>query len=133
MFVSMGSGEKEQHEHSGLLEAVANSHIEESTCEEILVQFLKDHKIEKDICPMAGANVPLQRAFLQEHMPNLVEYFSRVYIDVGVVRELCRRWNPTVFLSVPEKKLNHRSLHDILESIAELHFYYRKFLNCCIE
>lgn len=34
-----------------------------------------------------------------------------------------RRWNPSVHAAAPRKKLNHRALDDIKESIKELAHY----------
>ena len=44
-------------------------------------------------------------------------------VDVSTVKELVKRWSPEVAKGAPEKKLNHRALDDIRESIEELRYY----------
>ena len=44
-------------------------------------------------------------------------------VDVSTVKELTKRWAPEAAKGAPEKKLNHRALDDIRESIAELRYY----------
>ena len=44
-------------------------------------------------------------------------------MDVSTVKELVKRWAPEVARGAPEKKLNHRALDDIRESIEELRYY----------
>lgn len=61
-------------------------------------------------------------------MPKVDDYLHYRIIDVSTVKELCRRWNHGVYKKAPEKKLTHRSLQDIVESVAELKFYKHNFL-----
>jgi oligoribonuclease len=42
------------------------------------------------------------------------------------VKELVKRWYPGDFSRQPKKKLSHRALDDILESIEELKYYRRE-------
>ena len=48
-------------------------------------------------------------------------------IDVTTIKQLCQRWNNSVFRARPKKKGAHLALDDILESIEELKFYKKKF------
>jgi oligoribonuclease len=48
-------------------------------------------------------------------------------IDVSTIKELCRRWNPEVYKTIPKKGFTHRALQDIQESIEELKFYQNSF------
>lgn len=56
-------------------------------------------------------------------MPNLDKFLHYRIVDVSSVRLLCENLNPTLFKQKPKKKLNHRALDDIIESIEELKFY----------
>ena len=47
-------------------------------------------------------------------------------VDVSTVKELVKRWYPGDFSRQPKKKLSHRALDDILESIEELKYYRRE-------
>ena len=63
--------------------------------------------------------------FLQQQMPELVDYLHYRIIDVSSVKELAKRWFPSSYYSAPAKTGNHRALGDILDSIAELAYYRR--------
>lgn len=67
----------------------------------------------------------MDRMFMKTYMPRLDQYLHYRIIDVSTVKELCKRWNKQLFSSVPEKKLVHRGLDDIKESVAELKYYQR--------
>jgi oligoribonuclease len=44
-------------------------------------------------------------------------------VDVSSVKELVRRWYPSIRAERPKKLGAHRALDDIRESVAELRFY----------
>jgi oligoribonuclease len=54
-------------------------------------------------------------------MPTLEEFLHYRNIDVSTVKELVRRWYPS--LPIYEKGKTHRALKDIKESINELRYY----------
>jgi len=39
------------------------------------------------------------------------------------VKELARRWQPSVYEGAPAKAVGHRALDDIIESLEELRWY----------
>ena len=59
-------------------------------------------------------------------MPGLYEFLHYRIIDVSTIKELTKRWFPT--LEMFKKKLSHRALDDIVESIEELKYYQDKLL-----
>lgn len=63
---------------------------------------------------------------MYRYMPTLVEYFHYRNLDVSTLKELKRRWAPS--LPSFEKKAGHLALADINESIAELEHYRTHFL-----
>ncbi len=65
--------------------------------------------------------------FLTKYMPNLMRHLHYRVIDVSTVKELAMRWDPDLLNSAPKKKLTHRALDDINESIEELKFYKKNF------
>lgn len=69
----------------------------------------------------------MDRLFLREFMPKVDDYLHYRIIDVSTIKELCKRWQPNVFWTQPQKQLKHRSLDDIKESIQELR-YYKEYL-----
>ncbi|TNV78945.1 hypothetical protein FGO68_gene3211 [Halteria grandinella] len=54
-------------------------------------------------------------------MPNLYNFLHYRIVDVSTVKELAKRWFPS--LPAMPKKLSHRALDDIEESIEELKYY----------
>lgn len=63
--------------------------------------------------------------FIMKDMPSLYEFFHYRVVDVSTIKELAFRWYPQ--LPYYKKKLAHRALGDIEESIEELK-YLRKHL-----
>lgn len=91
-----------------------------------MLDFLQAHVKHRE-CPLAGNTIYMDRAFLMEYMPRVDQYLHYRLIDVSTCKELCKRWNPSLFAKVPRKQLVHRGLEDILESIEELK-YYRQYM-----
>lgn len=67
----------------------------------------------------------MDRVFIQKEMPKVGEHFHYRTVDVSTIKELVRRWYPHEFSEIPEKKMAHRSIDDILESIEELKYYQK--------
>ncbi|CAL1528101.1 unnamed protein product [Lymnaea stagnalis] len=112
----------QQHGQSGLTEAVKKSHITTDRAEQMVLDFLKLHT-EKGQCPLGGSSVGIDKQFIAKYMPKLAEHFHYRIIDVSSIKELCRRWYPGILEKAPDKKLSHRALDDIMESVEELKFY----------
>jgi oligoribonuclease len=55
-------------------------------------------------------------------MPQLERFFHYRNLDVSTLKELARRWAPTVSAGVT-KESKHLALDDIRDSIAELKHY----------
>jgi len=75
---------------------------------------------------LAGNSVHADRAFLSLYMPELVRHLHYRIVDVSSIKELCRRWYP----SIAYQRTNglqivnsHRALDDIKGSITELKYY----------
>ncbi|XP_037051757.1 probable oligoribonuclease isoform X2 [Bradysia coprophila] len=114
------------HTQTGLLELCKTSKITEEAAEKELMSFLRQHVKEK-ASPLAGNSVYMDRLFLKEYMPKIDDYLHYRIIDVSTCKELCKRWNGSIFAKAPEKKLVHRGMDDIKESIEELK-YYKRFM-----
>ena len=116
------------HGASGLTDRVRASDISVSVAEEETIAFLKP-LIDTGLSPMCGNTVSQDRRFLIKYMPRLHEYFSYRHIDVSTLKELAKRWRPSIYENQPEKSTTHRALDDIRESIAELEYYRGSFIN----
>lgn len=83
--------------------------------------------VEEKKAPLAGNTIYMDRMFLRKYFPRFDDYLHYRIIDVSTVKELCGRWNRKVYSSAPRKKLLHRAIDDIHESILELRHYKEKF------
>ncbi|XP_045614386.1 oligoribonuclease, mitochondrial isoform X2 [Procambarus clarkii] len=113
---------KQHHGESGLTEACRKSTITLSAAEDQLFQFIVQHT-DKGKAPLAGNSVHSDKKFLDKYMPKLMKHLHYRIVDVSTVKELCRRWYPEEFAAASKKKVAHRALDDIKESIEELRYY----------
>lgn len=113
------------HTRSGLLERIAASGIELAEAEKQILKLLKKH-VAKGSSPLCGNTIHQDRKFMVLYMPILEEYLHYRNIDVSSIKELARRWNPSIYDGF-KKHNKHEALADIHESIEELK-YYRQHL-----
>lgn len=108
------------HGASGLTAAVKASSIDLAQAEIQTLAFLENHT-KAGTSPLCGNSVWQDRRFIARYMPALDKFLHYRLIDVSTLKEVARRWHPTV--KAPPKSESHRALDDIRESIAELRFY----------
>ena len=65
---------------------------------------------------------------MANYMPELEAFFHYRNLDVSTLKELARRWKPSV-LEGMKKKSSHLALDDIKDSIEELRYYRGKLFN----
>ncbi len=116
-----------QHGKSGLTERCRQSKISEQEACEMTIDFLKDY-VPAGKSPMCGNSICQDRRFMHVHMLTLEDFFHYRNLDVSTVKELARRWKPSVLNSY-SKKGTHLALEDIRESIQELKQYRQEFFN----
>ncbi|MBH44382.1 MAG: oligoribonuclease [Gammaproteobacteria bacterium] len=122
---NMDDWNQNTHSHSGLLDKIAKSSINETQAEKDTIKFLEKYAL-KGQSPMCGNTICQDRRFLARCMPELEAFCHYRNIDVSSIRELGKRWyfeDTDKF----QKNSKHRALDDIRESIEELR-YYRKTL-----
>lgn len=119
---SMGEWCVQHHGESGLTEKVKNSKLSLKDCENQVLEFVQEWT-PKGKCPLAGNSIGQDAKFLEKYMPNLMNHLHYRIVDVTSVKELVKRWYPGAYYGKPSKKLAHRALDDILESIDELKYY----------
>lgn len=115
----------EQHGKSGLTERCRQSTVTEKQACDLTIDFLKDY-VPAGKSPMCGNSICQDRRFMHEHMLSLEEFFHYRNLDVSTIKELARRWRPTL-LEDYKKKGAHLALEDIKESIEELRVYRKYF------
>jgi oligoribonuclease len=120
---------RHMHTVSGLLpEITASTRTVKDAAEETLA-FVRTHVPAAGIVPLCGNSIGVDRRFLQEHVPELDEWFHYRSIDVSTLKELCKRWRPDVYAGRPHKQTAHRAMDDVRESVAELAYYKANFLS----
>lgn len=114
----------QHHGESGLTDQVRASTITTEEAEDMTLEFLREHTSPKT-SPLCGNSIHQDRRFIARYMPRLDRYLHYRMIDVSTVKELTRRWYPTI--KAPPKSEQHRAIDDIRESVAELAFYRSTF------
>lgn len=117
---AMGEWCREHHGASGLTAAVRASTVSLAEAEARTLAFLAKH-CQAGVVPLCGNTIGQDRRFLVRHMPALDRFFHYRSVDVSTIKELTRRWYPSL-PSFP-KAQGHRALDDIRESVAELKYY----------
>ena len=112
----------EHHAKSGLTKMVRDSTIGLEEAEDKILSFVKQWIPEKK-CPLAGNSVGQDAKFLKKYMPKFMDHLHYRIVDVSTIKELSRRWYPEEYAMAPKKKMSHRALDDIKESIEELKYY----------
>ncbi|HYQ91784.1 MAG TPA: oligoribonuclease [Candidatus Competibacteraceae bacterium] len=117
----MDEWNRKQHSQSGLLERVRTSRINEREAARQTLEFLSRY-VPKGKSPMCGNSICQDRRFLARWMPELESYFHYRNLDVSTLKELARRWYPSLTKGF-SKNSSHLALDDIRESVAELRYY----------
>lgn len=114
------------HGQSGLTERVKQSQYNEAKAEQEVLKFLEQY-VPAGASPMCGNSICQDRRFLYRYMPTLEKYFHYRHIDVSTLKELAKRWKPSIMDGLT-KESKHLALDDIKESIDELIYYRKHFL-----
>jgi len=117
---------KLQHRKSGLIDECQVSKTTVEEAQERTLRFLENH-VPRGVCPLAGNTVYMDRIFLKKYMPLVDDYLHYRIIDISTIKDLARRWQPSIDKAAPKKQRYHRAAYDIKESLNELR-YYRKNL-----
>lgn len=123
MLEAMDDWNRSTHRQSGLWDRVLASSYSLADAEALTCDFLSAW-VPADKSPMCGNSICLDRRFLVRLMPRLERWFHYRNLDVSTVKELARRWAPTIFEGV-SKQGAHTALLDVRESIGELRHYRR--------
>jgi oligoribonuclease len=113
---------REMHTRSALLPAIEASDISLADAGATALDYVKGH-VPAGVAPLCGNSIGVDRRFLHSQLPELDEYLHYRSIDVSSLKELCRRWYPTIYKGRPGKQETHRALDDVRESLAELRYY----------
>ena len=126
VLAAMDEWNRRQHGASGLAERVRASRITAVQAEQRTLEFLADW-LDPGVSPMCGNSICQDRRFLAREMPQLERFFHYRNLDVSTLKELARRWAPTV-LATFQKSATHLALDDVHDSIRELAHYRQYFI-----
>lgn len=126
LLLAMDKWNQSTHGKSGLTERVRASVITEEQAQAQVIAFLKEH-VPAGKSPLCGNSVSQDRRFMFKYMPLLEQFFHYRTIDVSTIKELARRWHPSLLKGF-EKKSKHEALADIYESIDEMRYYREHFI-----
>lgn len=121
----MDEWNQRHHSQSGLIARVQKSQVDLKEAERQTLNFLQDY-VPVGQSPMCGNSICQDRRFLARQMPELEAFFHYRHIDVSTIKELAKRWNPTVAAGF-NKNAQHLALADIQDSISELRYYREQF------
>ncbi|TBU23797.1 oligoribonuclease [Dichomitus squalens] len=135
---NMGEWCRDTHSASGLTQACINSpHSKDFVRQEVL-NYIKKWIPNNRVGVLAGNSVHMDRAFLVEEMPEIVDWLHYRIVDVSSIKELARRWYRTSKTQAPKEPAHRqafsssstssssffrRALDDIQGSIRELKWY----------
>lgn len=122
----MDNWNQTHHGQSGLIQRVKESTISIQEAERLTLAFLQQY-VPQGKSPMCGNSICQDRRFLWRLMPQLEAYFFYRHIDVSTLKELVKRWKPSLADGF-NKESKHLALQDIYDSIAELKYYRQVFL-----
>jgi oligoribonuclease len=122
----MDDWNKRTHGGSGLIERVRQSTFSAADAEKLTIEFLRKYA-PPGSSPMCGNSICQDRRFLARLMPSLEAYFHYRNLDVSSLKELVRRWAPSLADGL-KKDGNHQALEDIRDSIRELQYYREHFI-----
>ncbi len=126
VLAQMDEWNQRTHGGSGLLQRVRESAIDEAQATAETLAFLGQYQY-KGKSPMCGNSICQDRRFLARYMPELEAYFHYRNLDVSTLKELARRWQPSIYNGF-KKANSHQALDDIRESIGELQYYREQMM-----
>jgi len=122
---AMDDWNRNQHGKSGLWRRVLEEGVPLAEAEARTLAFFREW-VPANTSPMCGNSICQDRRFLHRLMPGLERHFHYRNLDVSTLKELARRWAPTVLNGV-RKHSAHTALSDVHDSIDELR-HYRQFM-----
>ncbi len=126
VLAAMDDWNTKTHGNSGLTERVKHSTVSEEQAEQFFLDWLALY-VGPRKSPMCGNSICQDRRFMARYMPRLEQYFHYRNLDVSSVKELAKRWNPSLMKGFV-KKTKHTALADVMESIDELRYYREHFI-----
>ncbi|GAA5898980.1 hypothetical protein JCM6882_004584 [Rhodosporidiobolus microsporus] len=116
-----------QHGKTGLTQACLASSFSMHEVDELVTAYVTKWFPPSTPMLLAGNSVHADRAFINKDLPKLASKLHYRILDVSSIKEIGRRWYPSLGWQSKKDEAEHRALSDIKASIAELR-YYRQHL-----
>jgi len=116
----------DMHTKSGLLDLIRSSTLSAAEAEEQTLAFIRKHVPEARTIPLCGNSIGTDRRFLARYMPSIENHLHYRCVDVSTIKELAKRWYPSLTMDRPSKNGTHRAMDDVRASVDELRFYRDK-------
>lgn len=120
---------KQMHTKNGLFNEVGRSAITLEMAEKAVIDFLIQHGVDRKASPMCGSGIQFDRMFTEAQMPALNDHLHYRNLDVSAVKEFIKTIAPGL---EPKKRLAHRAIDDIRETLAEA-CHYRGIMKPALE
>jgi oligoribonuclease len=118
---------QKMHGESGLRDLIEASTLSVAEAGQQTLDFIRQYAKEPGRVPLCGNSIGVDRRFLHRYLPEIDDYLHYRSVDVSTIKELSRRWHPSLYGKAPKKLGSHRALDDIRESVAELAYYRDNF------
>ena len=113
----------DMHTRSGLLPAIGTSTVSLAEAGAATLEFIKLWVPERRTVPLCGNSIGTDRRFLAAYLPEIEDWLHYRSVDVSTIKELVKRWYPSMDGHRTKKDSAHRALDDIRASIEELRYY----------
>ncbi|GAA6024025.1 hypothetical protein JCM8202_004927 [Rhodotorula sphaerocarpa] len=112
-----------QHGKTGLTQACLEAKHTMSEVDELVSEYVTRHFPANTPALLAGNSVHADRAFINKDLPLLASKLHYRILDVSSIKEIGRRWYPSLGWESKKDDVAHRALADIKASIEELKRY----------
>ncbi|GAA6055534.1 hypothetical protein JCM3770_006773 [Rhodotorula araucariae] len=112
-----------QHAKTGLTQACLDSKYTMEEVDKLVSDYVAKYSAPGAPALLAGNSVHADRAFINKDLPLLASKLHYRIVDVSSIKELGRRWYPSLGWQSKKDEAEHRALADIKASIAELKHY----------
>ncbi|KAJ3003532.1 hypothetical protein NUW54_g5247 [Trametes sanguinea] len=119
----MGDWCRGTHGASGLTAACLESPYTKDFVQQQILSYIKKWIPKERVGVLAGNSVHMDRMFLAQEMPEILEHLHYRIVDVSSIKEVAHRWYRTKQLYGSPPEGAHRALDDIKGSIRELKWY----------
>ena len=111
---------RHMHQSSNLIELIRQSEISLEQAEQKALAFLSEHCTYRS-APLCGNTIGQDRLFMRHYMPHFENALHYRNLDVSSVKMLSSWWFKKNYDKPGDGQ--HRAMHDIEQSIAELKYY----------